>query len=196
PIVRRLIMDSLRYWVSEMHVDGFRFDLASVLSRDESGRPLPNPPILWDIESDPMLAGSKLIAEAWDVAGLYQVGSFIGDAWLEWNGRFRDDVRRFIKGDNDTVPALARRLTGSPDLYGKDAREPEQSINFITVHDGFTLNDLVSYNEKHNEANGEGNRDGSNDNLSWNCGVEGPTNDPAVEELRNRQINNFLTLLL
>jgi isoamylase len=195
-VVRRLIGDSLRYWVQEMHVDGFRFDLASVLTRDEHGAPLPNPPVIWDIETDPALAGIKLFAEAWDAAGLYQVGSFVGDAWLEWNGRFRDDVRRFVKSDTGTVTALARRLAGSPDLYGKDAREPEQSINFITVHDGFTLNDVVSYNDKHNDANGEANRDGSNDNFSWNCGVEGPTDDPAVEALRNRQVKNFLTLLL
>jgi glycogen operon protein len=195
-VVRRLICDSLRYWVQEMHVDGFRFDLASVLTRDEHGAPLPNPPVIWDIETDPALAGIKLFAEAWDAAGLYQVGSFVGNAWLEWNGRFRDDVRRFVKSDNGAVVALARRLAGSPDLYGKDAREPEQSVNFITVHDGFTLNDLVSYNEKHNEANGEANRDGSNDNFSWNCGVEGPTDDPAVEALRNRQVKNFFTLLL
>jgi glycogen operon protein len=195
-VVRRLIQDSLRYWVQEMHIDGFRFDLASVLTRGENGEPLPNPPVIWDIDSDPSLAGTKLFAEAWDAAGLYQVGSFVGDAWQEWNGRFRDDVRSFVKSDNGAVPRLARRLTGSPDIYGKDAREPEQSINFITVHDGFTLNDLVSYNEKHNEANGEGNRDGTNDNLSWNCGVEGPTDDPAVEARRNRQVKNFFTLLL
>ena len=155
PIVRRLILDSLRYWVTQMHVDGFRFDLASILSRDETGRPLPNPPVLWDIESDPLLAGTKLIAEAWDAAGLYQVGSFVGDTWQEWNGRFRDDVRRFVKSDNGSVSALATRLLGSPDLYGHKEREAEQSINFVTCHDGFTLNDLVSYNQKHNEANGE-----------------------------------------
>jgi len=195
-VVRRLICDSLRHWVQEMHVDGFRFDLASVLTRDEHGAPLPNPPVIWDIETDPALAGIKLFAEAWDAAGLYQVGSFVGNAWLEWNGRFRDDVRSFVKSDNGAVVALARRLAGSPDLYGKDAREPEQSVNFITVHDGFTLNDLVSYNEKHNEANGEANGDGSNDNFSWNCGVEGPTDDPAVEALRNRQVKNLFTLLL
>ena len=195
-VVRRLICDSLRYWVQEMHVDGFRFDLASVLTRDELGAPLPNPPVIWDIESEPTLAGIKLFAEAWDAAGLYQVGSFVGDAWLEWNGRFRDDVRSFVKSDNGAVSALARRLAGSPDIYGKDAREPEQSVNFITVHDGFTLNDVVSYNDKHNEANGEANRDGSNDNGSWNCGHEGPTGDPAVETLRNRQVKNFFTLLL
>jgi glycogen operon protein len=194
PIVRRLIQDSLRYWVTQMHVDGFRFDLASILSRDEAGRPLPNPPVLWDIESDPLLAGTKLIAEAWDAAGLYQVGSFVGDAWQEWNGRFRDDVRRFLKGDNGSVSGVASRLLGSPDIYGHEEREAEQSINFVTCHDGFTLNDLVSYNHKHNEANGENNRDGSDDNLSWNCGAEGPTDDAAIDALRNRQVKNFLAL--
>ncbi len=193
PIVRRMIQDSLRYWVTQMHVDGFRFDLASILSRDESGHPIPNPPVLWDIESDPVLAGTKLIAEAWDAAGLYQVGSFVGDVWQEWNGRFRDDVRRFWRGDG-SVSAIASRLLGSPDLYGHEEREAEQSINFVTCHDGFTVNDLVSYDHKHNEANGEDNRDGSNDNLSWNCGVEGPTDDAAVEALRNRQVKNFLAL--
>jgi isoamylase len=196
PIVRRLIQDSLRYWVNEMHVDGFRFDLASILSRDEAGHPLRSPPVLWDIESDPLLAGTKLIAEAWDAAGLYHVGSFVGDAWQEWNGRFRDDVRHFLKGDNGSVPQIATRLLGSPDLYGHEEREAEQSINFVTCHDGFTLNDLVSFNGKHNEANGEHNRDGSDDNLSWNCGIEGATDDPAVEALRNRQVKNFLTLAL
>ena len=194
PIVRRLIQDSLRYWVTEMHVDGFRFDLASILSRDEAGRPLQNPPILWDIESDPLLAGTKLIAEAWDAAGLYQVGSFVGDAWQEWNGRFRDDVRSFLKGDDQTVSRLAMRLLGSPDIYAHKDREAEHSINFVTCHDGFTLNDLVSYNNKHNEANGEDNRDGSDYNLSWNCGVEGPSDDSAIERLRNRQVKNFLAL--
>jgi isoamylase len=196
PIVRRLIQDSLRYWVTEMHVDGFRFDLASILSRDEQGRPLSNPPVLWDIESDPLLAGTKLIAEAWDAAGLYQVGTFVGDTWQEWNGRFRDDVRRFLKGDDHSVSGIASRLLGSPDIYGQDQREAEQSINFVTCHDGFTLSDLVSYNQKHNEENGDQNRDGSNDNLSWNCGVEGPTDDPAIEALRNRQVRNFFTLCL
>jgi isoamylase len=186
-VVRRLILDSLRYWVSHMHVDGFRFDLASVLSRDESGRPLRRPPVLWDIESDPVLAGTKLIAEAWDAAGLYQVGSFAGDAWQEWNGKFRDDVRRFVKSDNDTVLTFGYRCFGSPDLYAHKDRGPEQSINFITSHDGFTLNDLVSYNDKHNEPNREGGRDGCDANLSWNCSVEGPTDDPEIERLRHRQ---------
>ena len=196
PMVRRLIQDSLRYWVTQMHVDGFRFDLASILSRDEQGHPLPNPPVLWDIESDPLLAGTKLIAEAWDAAGLYQVGSFVGDTWQEWNGRFRDDVRRFLRGENRTVPSLAARFLGSPDIYGHEEREAEQSINFVTCHDGFTLNDLVSYDSKHNEANGEENRDGSNENLSWNCGVEGPSDDAAVEAVRNRQVKNFIALEL
>ena len=196
PIVRRLIMDSLRYWVEEMHVDGFRFDLASILSRDETGCPLQNPPILWDIESDPSLAGTKLIAEAWDAAGLYQVGSFVGDSWKEWNGRFRDDARDFFRGETGSAARFADRLIGSPEIYGHEEREPEQSVNFVTCHDGFTLNDLVSYNEKHNEANGEDNRDGANDNKSWNCGVEGATNDAAVEKLRNRQVKNFLSTIL
>src|SRR5512132_1840596 len=195
-IVRRMIQDSLRYWVSRMHVDGFRFDLASILSRDEEGRPLPNPPVLWDIESDPLLAGTKLIAEAWDAAGLYQVGSFIGDRWQEWNGRFRDDVRRFVRGDDGSVSRVAARILGSPDIYGHKEREAEQSINFVTCHDGFTLNDLVSYDRKHNEANGENNRDGFDDNLSWNCGVEGSTDDATVEALRNRQVKNFFALEL
>jgi glycogen operon protein len=194
-VVRRMILDSLRYWVSEMHVDGFRFDLASILTRDRDGTPLANPPILWDIESDPVLAGTKLIAEAWDAAGLYQVGSFVGDSWEEWNGKFRDDVRSFLRGEAGTVPRLAARIQGSPDLYGRNEREPEKSINFITCHDGFTLNDLVSYNQKHNDANGEENRDGTDDNRSWNCGVEGPTDDPEIERLRNRQVKNFLAIL-
>jgi len=191
PIVRRMIVDSLRYWVEAMHVDGFRFDLASILSRDESGYPMPSPPVLWDIESDPALAGTKLIAEAWDAAGLYQVGSFVGDSWREWNGRFRDDVRSFFRGDQRSVPSLADRLLGSPFLYGHKDREAEQSVNFVTCHDGFTLNDLVSYNQKHNDANGEDNRDGNNDNRSANWGAEGPTDDPGIEALRNRQVKNF-----
>ncbi|UCF38409.1 MAG: glycogen debranching protein GlgX [Acidobacteriota bacterium] len=195
-IVRRMIIDSLHYWVEEMHVDGFRFDLASILSRDPDGTPMADPPILWDIESDPILSGTKLIAEAWDAAGLYQVGTFVGDRWKEWNGKFRDELRGFFRGESGKVPLLKHRLLASPDIYGHKDREPEQSINFITCHDGFTLNDLVSYNEKHNEANGENNRDGTNYNLSWNCGVEGPTDDPEIEALRNRQIKNFLTITL
>ena len=194
-IVRRLILDCLQYWVKEMHVDGFRFDLASVMARDENGKPVENPPVLWSIESDPVLAGSKIIAEAWDAAGLYQVGSFIGHRWAEWNAQFRDDVRRVVKGDAGMVQKLAARIVGSPELYTQPDREPNRSINFITCHDGFTLNDLVSYNQKHNEANGENNRDGTDANYSWNCGVEGPTDDPKIEALRQRQIKNLLTLL-
>ncbi len=194
-IIRRLIIDCLRYWVQEMHVDGFRFDLASVLARDEEGVPVENPPILWEIESDPVLAGTKIIAEAWDAAGLYQVGTFIGHRWAEWNGQFRDDVRRFVKSDEGTVGPLAMRIAGSRDLFPDPDRQPDRSINFVTAHDGFTLNDLVSYNEKHNEANGEENRDGHNHNLSWNSGVEGPTKNAEIERLRLRQIKNFLTIL-
>jgi glycogen operon protein len=196
PIARRMIIDSLRYWVQAMHVDGFRFDLASVLGRDETGTPIANPPILWDIETDPVLAGTKLIAEAWDAGGLYQVGTFIGDAWKEWNGRFRDDVRSFFRAEPGTAGRMADRLVGSPDLYGHEQREAEQSVNFVTCHDGFTLNDLVSYDRKHNDANGENNRDGTDDNRSWNCGVEGPSSDPAIERLRTRQVKNFLAVTL
>ena len=196
PIVRRMIVDSLRYWVNQMHIDGFRFDLAAILSRDASGAVMSNPPVLWDIESDPSLAGTKMIAEAWDAAGLYQVGSFIGDSWKEWNGRFRDDARRFFRSEQGSLRRFADRLVGSPEIYGHKEREPEQSVNFVTCHDGFTLNDLVSYDQKHNEANNDDNRDGSNDNFSWNCGVEGPTDDPAVEKLRNRQVKNFLTVTM
>jgi isoamylase len=195
-IVRRMISDCLHYWVQGMHVDGFRFDLASALARDENGIPLKNPPILWEIESDPILAGTKIIAEAWDAAGLYQVGSFIGHRWAEWNGQYRDDVRRFIKSDPDTVQRLAARIAGSRDLYPQPDREPNRSINFITCHDGFTLNDLVSYNEKHNHANLADNRDGADANFSWNCGAEGYAGNPKVEDLRARQIRNFLVILL
>jgi isoamylase len=195
-VVKRLILDSLRYWVSEMHVDGFRFDLASIFSRAESGQPIPNAPIIWEIDSDPVLAGTKLIAEAWDSGGLYQVGSFGRDKWKEWNGSFRDDVRSFLKSDPDTVWKIHQRLMGSPDIYAAGERPTGQSINYITCHDGFTLNDLVSYNEKHNDGNLNSNQDGTNANLSWNCGIEGPTNDPKVESLRIRQIKNFFTLTL
>ena len=194
-IVRRLIRDCLRHWAAEMHVDGFRFDLASVLSRDEAGLPVMNPPVLWAIESDPVLAGTKLIAEAWDAGGLYQVGTFVGHRWAEWNGRFRDDVRRFVKGDAGTVRDLAARIVGSIDVYPDADRDVNRSVNFVTSHDGFTLHDLVSYNRKHNEANGEDNRDGTDANHSWNCGIEGPTDDPEVLALRQRQIKNLLTLL-
>ncbi len=196
-VVRRMIRENLRYWVREFHVDGFRFDLASVLSRDEKGEPIQNSPILWEIESDPVLAGTKLIAEAWDAAGLYQVGSFTGDRWAEWNGRFRDDLRRFVRGDLGTVRDLAWRMTGSFDVFrNKPSYVSYRSINYVTCHDGFTLADLVSYNRKHNEANGEDNRDGTDDNLSWNCGVEGPTDDAKVLRLRRRQMKNLIALLL
>jgi isoamylase len=196
PIVRRMILDSLRYWVEEMHVDGFRFDLASILARDSSGQVMSNPPVLWDIESDPSLAGTKMIAEAWDAAGLYQVGSFVGDSWKEWNGRFRDDIRSFFRGDSGSLRHFADRFLGSHDIYRHKEREAEQSVNFMTCHDGFTVNDLVSYNQKHNEANNEENRDGCDDNRSWNSGVEGPTDDPLIEKLRNRQVKNFFTVTM
>ena len=196
PIVRRMILDSLRYWVTEMHVDGFRFDLASILARDSTGAVISNPPVLWDIESDPALAGTKMIAEAWDAAGVYQVGAFAGYNWREWNDRFRDDVRDFFRGCDDTVARMADRLLGSPSIYGGRNREAEESINFVACHDGFTLNDTVSYDKKHNEQNGEDNRDGRDDNRSWNCGVEGPSDNPDVEQLRNRQVKNLLTATL
>ncbi len=195
-VVRRLIGDSLHYWRQVMHVDGFRFDLASILSRDEEGRPSAYPPTLYSIDTDPILADCKLIAEAWDPGGLYQVGNLAGSRWREWNGPFRDDVRRFVKGDPDTVGQLARRLLGSPDIYRNPGVDPEKSVNFVTCHDGFTLYDLVSYNVKHNLANGEGNQDGSNDNHSWNCGAEGETDDPAVLRLRLRQAKNLVTITL
>ncbi|MCW5881784.1 MAG: glycogen debranching protein GlgX [Anaerolineae bacterium] len=195
-IVRRLIADSLRYWVEHMHVDGFRFDLASVLSRGSDGRPLDDPPLLWEIESDPVLAGTRIIAEAWDAGGLYQVHNFVGKRWAVWNGQYRDTVRRFVKSDPGLTVGLADAIGGSPFLFRRLDRDPIRSINYITCHDGFTLNDLVSYNEKHNWANGEDNRDGSSDNHSWNCGAEGATGDAAVEALRRRQIKNLLTILL
>jgi len=175
-------------------VDGFRFDLASILARDSAGQVMSEPPVLWDIESDPFLAGTKVIAEAWDAAGLYQVGSFVGDSWKEWNGRFRDDVRSFFRGDEGSLRIFADRLLGSHEIFRHEEREAEQSVNFVACHDGFTLNDLVSYNEKHNDANGEENRDGSNDDRSWNCGVEGPTTDAEIERLRTRQVKNFITV--
>ncbi len=197
PIVRDLILDCLRYWVTEMHVDGFRFDLASILGRGQDGEVLANPPLLERIAFDPVLANTKIIAEAWDAAGLYQVGCFPSwGRWAEWNGKFRDDIRRFVKGDTDSVGVLASRLSGSADLYEDDGRAPFHGINFITSHDGFTLADLVSYNEKHNEANGEYNRDGTNDNASWNCGAEGLTDDNQTTALRLKQQKNFAALLL
>lgn len=195
-IVRRLIMDSLRYWVEHMHVDGFRFDLASALSRGVDGELHPDPPILWSIESDPVLAGTKIIAEAWDAGGLYQVPNFVGLRWAVWNGQFRDVVRRFVKSDPGSASALADAIVGSPKLFQQANRDPVRSVNYIASHDGFTLNDLVSYNDKHNWANGYDNRDGANNNESWNCGVEGPSDTVEVEALRIRQIKNFLTILL
>ncbi len=202
PIGGQLILDSLRYWVSEMHVDGFRFDLATVLTRGVKGKPIAQSEpgaisILWAIESDAVLAGTKLIAEAWDAAGLYSVGGFVeyADWFAEWNGPFRDDVRRFIKGEPGMVGTMAARILGSPDIYHRQDTDINRSINFITCHDGFTLNDLVAYNDKHNEANQEDNRDGANANFSWNCGEEGKTDDLEIEALRLRQIKNFLTIL-
>ena len=197
PVVREVVSDALRYWVTEMHVDGFRFDLASILGRGQDGSVLSSPPLLEDLAHDPVLAQTKLIAEAWDAAGLYQVGSFPAwGRWAEWNGKFRDDIRAFVKSDAGMVPSLATRLLGSPDLYASNLREPWHSINFVTCHDGFTLADLVSYNTKHNDVNGEQNRDGSDLNWSWNCGVEGPTSKVEVQGLRLRQARNFATLLM
>lgn len=195
PVVRTFVMDCLRYWVIDMHVDGFRFDLASILGRGPDGELLENPPLVERIAEDPILRNTKIIAEAWDAAGAYQVGSFSRNRWAEWNGRYRDDIRRFWRGDPGLVPAFATRFAGSSDLYS-NGRQPFHSINFITCHDGFTMNDLVSYNEKHNEANGEFNLDGTNENYSYNFGVEGPTNDPEIENLRQRQIKNFMATLM
>ena len=195
PVVRNMVLDCLRYWAAEYHVDGFRFDLASILGRAPSGAPLNNPPLLETLAFDPVLAKCKLIAEAWDAGGLYQVGSFPAyGRWAEWNGKYRDTLRRFIKGDEGMVRDLATRIAGSPDLYQE--RGATASINFVTAHDGFTLFDLVSYNEKHNHANGEDNQDGANDNYSWNCGAEGPTDDPEINALRARQVRNALAILL
>lgn len=196
PVIRDLILDSLRYWVMEMHVDGFRFDLASVLGRDQRGNLLENPPIVERIAEDPILRDTKIIAEAWDAAGAYQVGSFPGGRWAEWNGRYRDDIRRFWRGDSGTLGALATRFAGSSDLYLRDGRAPFHSINFITSHDGFTLNDLVSYNRKHNFDNGENNRDGDNNNYSDNLGVEGPTTNKRIETYRLRRLKNFMATLM
>ena len=195
PVVRDLILDALRYWVMEMHVDGFRFDLASVLGRDVRGHVLADAPLLERIAEDPILRDAKLIAEAWDAAGAYQVGCFSQRRWAEWNGHFRDDVRRFWRGDAGMMGRFASRICGSSDLYAGSGKGPECSINFVTCHDGFTLNDLVSYSRKHNEANGEGNRDGADENFSANYGVEGESADPAIEAVRQRQIKNFLLTL-
>jgi isoamylase len=196
PISQKFIVECLKYWVKEMHVDGFRFDEASVLSRGEDGAPMQYPPVLWQIELDEDLIDAKVIAEAWDAAGLYQIGHFPGYRWGEWNGRYRDDIRRFVKGDAGIIGTVASRLSGSSDLYQWRGHLPVNSINFLVAHDGFTLNDLVSYNDKHNWANGEHNNDGINENLSWNCGVEGDTNDPDIEALRSRQLKNFAALLM
>jgi len=196
PQVTSFIVRCLEHWVERLGVDGFRFDLASVFVRGEGGAPLSDPPLPWSLELSRTLAELPHIAEAWDAAGLYQVGAFPGLSWIEWNGRYRDCMRRFVRGDGGMVGEVATRLGGSSDLYAASGRRPSNSINFITCHDGFTLHDLVSYNEKHNEANGEQNRDGSNDNLSWNCGVEGDTTDPGVLRMRRRQARNFLALLM
>jgi glycogen operon protein len=196
PIVRELIFLCLRNWVHNYHVDGFRFDLASVLNRDRNGDIQPNPPVVEVITEDPALADTKMIAEAWDAAGAYQVGSFARLRWAEWNGRYRDDVRRFWRGDAAQTGHLATRIAGSSDLYAEHGRQPCHSINFVTSHDGFTLSDLVSYREKHNEANGEGNRDGDNNNFSDNYGAEGPSRKPDIEAVRARQIRNMLATLL
>lgn len=196
PVVRGFVIACLRHWAAEYHIDGFRFDLASVLGRDSSGSPLANPPLLESLAFDPVLAHCDLIAEAWDAGGLYQVGNFPSyGRWMEWNGRFRDAARRFLKGDRGVVGEMVQRIMGSPDLYAAAGRKPTASINFITCHDGFTLRDLVSYNDKHNLDNGENNNDGANDNNSWNCGAEGETSDPAIEALRCKQQKNALALL-
>jgi glycogen operon protein len=195
PLVSALIVRCLEYWVEHLGIDGFRFDLASVFARDPRGEVMADPPLPWAIESSPILAKAPMIAEAWDAAGLYQVGNFPGMAWAEWNGRYRDAVRRFVRGDPGLAGEVATRIAGSADLYG-DGRLPGNSINYVTCHDGFTLNDLVSYDRKHNETNGEDNRDGSSDNMSWNCGAEGETSDPAVLALRRRQARNHLAILM
>lgn len=196
PILRSFILECLRYWVMEMHVDGFRFDLGSILGRDGKGNMLENPPVIERIAEDPILRDTKLIAEAWDAGGAYQVGSFHGGRWAEWNDRYRDDMRRFWRGDEGMISGFATRFSGSSDLYLHGGRKPFHSINFITSHDGFTLNDLVSYDHKHNESNGEDNRDGHNANFSRNYGHEGPGTDPDLEALRSRMVMNFLTTLL
>ncbi|MBQ2822679.1 MAG: glycogen debranching protein GlgX [Thermoguttaceae bacterium] len=196
PVVRELIFNCLRYWVHNFHIDGFRFDLASILSRDRHGNLMTDPPTVETIAEDPMLADTKIIAEAWDAAGAYQVGNFSHIRWAEWNGRYRDDVRRYWRGDSFMTNLLATRVAGSSDLFKPGGRAPYHSINFITSHDGFTLNDLVSYAQKHNEENGEGNRDGDNNGFSQNFGVEGPTDDPILKEIRLRQIKNFMATLL
>ncbi len=196
PLVSNFILHCLEYWVREMHVDGFRFDLASVLARGEDGKPMYHAPVLWNIEFSETLARTSLIAEAWDAGGLYQVGDFPGYRWAEWNGRYRDTIRRFVRGDPGLIAEVASRISGSSDLYQRHGRLPVNSINFVTCHDGFTLNDLVSYNKKHNGKNGEANRDGNDHNLSWNCGQEGESADPRILALRERQAKNFFAILL
>jgi glycogen operon protein len=197
PVVRGLVLDCLRYWAAEYHIDGFRFDLATILGRDPWGAPLSNPPLLESLAFDPILSSCKLIAEAWDAGGLYQVGTFPAfGRWGEWNGKYRDCLRRYLKGDAGIVGEFAQRVQGSPDLYRASGRSPATSVNFVTCHDGFTLADLVSFNDKHNEANGEGNRDGGDDNYSWNCGAEGWTDNPGIQQLRQRQMMNALAMLL
>ena len=197
PVVRDMILECLRYWVIEYRVDGFRFDLASILGRNDDGTPLSQPPLLRSLAFDSILGNVKLIAEAWDAGGLYQVGSFPSwKRWAEWNGRYRDDMRRFLKGDDFLARTAAARITGSPDLYDPAYRGGNASINFLTCHDGFTLYDLYSFNQKHNEANGWGNTDGADDNNSWNCGVEGETDDPAILALRKRLMKNACAILL
>ncbi|GHU60518.1 glycogen operon protein GlgX homolog [Spirochaetia bacterium] len=196
PVVRTFILSCLQYWVTEMHVDGFRFDLGSILGRDQQGRLMENPPILERIAEEPVLSSTKIIAEAWDAGGAYQVGWFPGGRWAEWNDRYRDEVRRYWRGDPHHVRHLATRLSGSSDLYLRDGRKPFHSINFLTSHDGFTLRDLVCYKNKHNEENGEENRDGGDNNSSSNYGVEGPAKDSGIEELRERQLKNFIATLM
>lgn len=198
PVVRDFVIDCLRYWASEYHIDGFRFDLASVLGRDSNGAPLANPPLLESLAYDPVLADCDLIAEAWDAGGLYQVGNFpsYNGRWMEWNGKYRDCARRFLRGDADTVGEMVQRIMGSPDLYADAGRKPTASVNFITCHDGFTLRDLFTYSNKYNLENGENNEDGSDNNLSWNCGVEGETKDPDIHALRLRLCKNAMTLLM
>jgi len=197
PAVREFVINCLRYWAAEYHIDGFRFDLASILGRDSRGNPLSNPPLLEFLAHDPVLADCKLVAEAWDAGGLYQVGNFPSyGRWMEWNGKYRDCARRFLKGEPGMVGEMVQRILGSPDLYREAGRKPTASVNFITCHDGFTLRDLFSYNSKQNLENGENNGDGSNDNLSWNGGVDGPTTDPDVCALRLKLSKNAMALLL
>ncbi|MBU1138613.1 MAG: glycogen debranching enzyme, partial [Proteobacteria bacterium] len=197
PVVREIILNSLRYWVMEMHVDGFRFDLASILGRDRQGHVLANPPMIEMIAQDPILRDTKIIAEAWDAAGLYQVGSFSTDVrWAEWNGRFRDDIRAFMAGHSNSIANLATRIAGSSDLYLSSSRTPCNSVNFITSHDGFTLHDLVSFDQKHNFRNGEEDRDGDNHNISWNSGVEGKTEDAVIQDFRLRRMRSMALILI